>query len=107
MNLGLFGTCTADEHARGAKSAAPDLVGQPGARASAHFSGTIGCASTREHFQSFGIYRADAPETIATLFGNRVSRRSPSQQHASVPMTDLLPRGNLLSAPGTLERFTF
>jgi hypothetical protein len=34
------------------------------------FSGAIGCASTREHFQSFGIYRAQAPQTIATQFGN-------------------------------------
>jgi hypothetical protein len=35
-----------------------------------NFSGAIGCASTREHFQSFGIYRAHAPQTIATQFGN-------------------------------------
>jgi hypothetical protein len=35
-----------------------------------NFSGAIGCASTREHSQSFGIYRAHAPETIAAQFGN-------------------------------------
>jgi hypothetical protein len=35
-----------------------------------NFSRAIGCASTREHFQSFGIYRAHAPQTIATQFGN-------------------------------------
>ena len=34
-----------------------------------NFSGAIGCASTREHFQSFGIYRAHAPQTMATQFG--------------------------------------
>jgi hypothetical protein len=36
----------------------------------ANYSGVLGCPATRDHFQSFGIYRDRVPETLATTLGN-------------------------------------